>query len=216
MGFIYILTNELFGENIYKIGITKNLKSRLCTYNTCVPNKSSFCFTKSVCEKHLRKIETEVFDRLNEFKLPEKKEFFDIDIKVAIGTINEVSSKYDINEIEPLKENKILSSFLKNIDTHNKDTTYDLLCEYCHRTFNSNNNNRKHLKLCKNINDSVCILERKLNLPVFIPQDISCRFCQQKYTCSSGLSRHKSRGCSKKDEYEAHLRKLIESQENQN
>ena len=123
---------------------------------------------------------------------------------------------YNINEIEPQKENLVLRSFLENIDTHDKDTTNDLLCEYCHRTFNSNCNKNKHLKLCKNKHDSVCILERKLNLPVYIPQDISCRFCKQNYTCATNLTRHRSRGCSKKDEYEAYLRKLIESQENQN
>ena len=65
MGHIYILYNELFGENVYKIGMTTNLKSRLTTYNTGFPYaQCKYVYTKEVDKLNLRNMEKKYTKKL--------------------------------------------------------------------------------------------------------------------------------------------------------
>ena len=83
-GFIYCLYNPTFksyGDNVYKLGKTKNLSSRISGYTTSYVDKSEYILTsmelndKNIAEKLL-------FKELEKYRVSINREFFNCDIKI--------------------------------------------------------------------------------------------------------------------------------------
>jgi hypothetical protein len=83
-GFIYCLYNPTFksyGDNVYKLGKTKNLSGRMSAYTTSYVDKSKYILTsmelndKNIAEKLL-------FKELEKYRVSINREFFNCDIKI--------------------------------------------------------------------------------------------------------------------------------------
>lgn len=92
-GFIYIMRNPAFAKNIYKIGLTTNeTKERANQLSkTSVPDH--FHVMREWAVKDCSKAEKEIHAILGKYRVDPRREFFDIDMKVANETIEEVINK---------------------------------------------------------------------------------------------------------------------------
>ena len=82
-------------------------------------------------------------------------------------------------------------------------------CVHCSKYFTQSNNLSRHLRSCKSKIDNISIYEKQLNIASNECDNLTCRFCLQKYTKQSSLSKHKTKGCKSKIEYEADLRERV-------
>lgn len=80
-GFVYILTNPSYKDNIIKIGFTNNLKSRLAALDrTGVPTPfDPYMTVETTKYKLLESIIHRELDKLTDFRTRENREFFEID-----------------------------------------------------------------------------------------------------------------------------------------
>lgn len=104
-GYIYCLYNEAFEKfkndsdvNVYKLGLSRNLKKRLSTYTTYYIKPSSFMCTSKDYDRKFKdcvKAERVLFYILRKFRVSNKREFFQCDIKIIKDTISRISSFSD-------------------------------------------------------------------------------------------------------------------------
>lgn len=102
-GYIYILSNPDF-PGYYKIGIAKNLKDRLSTYQTSSPRRN-YKVEYKVYHSNCREGEKQAHDKLMMFALRRRREWFEVDLQIAINTLDNLL----IDEEHPL------DSFFKSI-----------------------------------------------------------------------------------------------------
>ena len=91
-GYIYIMFNDMFrhcGDNVYKIGKTKDITSRIQQYVTSYIKPVEIKYLSQPCVNY-HIAEMLVFIRLNEQRLVGNREFFDINIELAIACIDNV------------------------------------------------------------------------------------------------------------------------------
>lgn len=95
-GYIYILRNPTMGNNIFKIGLTRNeVNYRVDQLSkTSVPDK--FYKSQEWNVKDCVRAEKEIHSRLNDYRVDPRREFFKIDYDKAIRVIKEVID--EINE----------------------------------------------------------------------------------------------------------------------
>ena len=119
MGYIYIMANPLWGNNIYKIGMTKDLKGRIKSFHTYLPTDTEYVYTREINDASLRKNEQEIHLQLQDYRIQYNKEFFNIELKSAIEIIENIgedefdNTKIEIETLNKDKENHILKQFLK-------------------------------------------------------------------------------------------------------
>lgn len=89
-GFIYILRNPTMDNNIFKIGLTRNnVNERVAQLSkTSVPDK--FYKSQEWNVKDCLKAEKEIHNRLNDYRVDPRREFFKIDYDKAISVIKDV------------------------------------------------------------------------------------------------------------------------------
>ena len=107
-GVIYVMSNNSFMiKDHYKIGMTKDIKSRKKAYVTAFPVPCEFPYVSPVV-KDVRKRERLIFHRLNEYRFNPKREYFICPIKTIKSTIKEVLQLdlKDINTELNIKETK--------------------------------------------------------------------------------------------------------------
>jgi hypothetical protein len=101
-GYIYIFSNELFDEDVYKIGKSKNVLKRLNSYTTSYIEPLKIEYISDIC-KNYSAIEHEVHLRLKRYRIKSNREFFKVKLETAIeiiiNTINELD-KLDVTELE--------------------------------------------------------------------------------------------------------------------
>ena len=103
MGYIYIMTNPLFGNNVYKIGMTKDLKGRIQAFHTCLPTDTEYVYTKEVNNTLLRKFEQEIHLQLQEYRIRPNKEFFNIELNSAIDIIENIyADEFDNEKVQDI------------------------------------------------------------------------------------------------------------------
>lgn len=86
-GFVYLLSNDFYQQNLYKIGYTtQNVEDRVKElYTTGVPVEFNIEFRLPV--NNLRKIEEAIHRKLRNFRVNQKREFFVGDKEMLIKTI---------------------------------------------------------------------------------------------------------------------------------
>lgn len=87
-GFIYIITNEYYPDWV-KIGITKNLKRRLQTYQTYSPLRN-YKLLYSVEHSNCREGERKIRDMMKYFALDIKNEWYQVDFEIAKVRLDEL------------------------------------------------------------------------------------------------------------------------------
>jgi hypothetical protein len=97
-GFIYCLYNPFFksyGENVYKLGKTNNLNTRLSGYTTGYIDKSEYILTSAkLSDKNLA--EKLLFTELKKYRIKDNREFFKCDIKIIKDTFEKVELLYKL------------------------------------------------------------------------------------------------------------------------
>lgn len=80
VGYIYVITNEIFPKNVYKCGYTVNKEGLLSRYNTYYPTdiKIEYLFKVSNCKL----AEALLFHKLDQFRMKQNKEFFECDLSL--------------------------------------------------------------------------------------------------------------------------------------
>lgn len=108
-GYIYVLWNQAFEQNVFKIGRAKDVKKRLEGYTTSFPTQCEIKFqSEKLKDCHI--VETIVHLKLDGCRINKSREFFKMDIEsiknVIIETINNLqcinncintNNVYDIN-----------------------------------------------------------------------------------------------------------------------
>jgi hypothetical protein len=92
-GYIYILSNPAFKENLLKIGYTTNNAPTRAKqlYTTGVPAKYKIVYTEDV--DNPKEIETKIHRKLADFRYNEDREFFNLPIREAISKVQEVTQR---------------------------------------------------------------------------------------------------------------------------
>lgn len=100
-GFVYILTNPSYKDNIIKIGYTINLKNRLSQLDkTGVPMPFEPYMTVETAKyKELEKVIHHEIDKLTDFRTRENREFFEIDPIDAADLLKNLAQLLDDAEI---------------------------------------------------------------------------------------------------------------------
>ena len=97
-GYLYVLYNPIFvtyGEDVYKLVSTNNLDNRLNGYTTSFIDKSQFLYT-SRCLHDAVKGERVLFFLLKNYRINNKREFFDLGIDIIIKHIKQIEECSDI------------------------------------------------------------------------------------------------------------------------
>ena len=118
-GYVYCAYNELFKENLYKIGKAKKLKNRLdqLSRDTGVPSKFKLLIATKT--ENYERLEREVFKILRPFRLP-RKEFFQLEGKLDHNFLEDLFYNLDGETIYP--NNKSQEEFTSN----NSKRTYSI------------------------------------------------------------------------------------------
>lgn len=100
-GFVYILTNPSYKDNIIKIGFTINLKKRLQSLDrTGVPTPfEPYMTVETTKYKLLESVIHRELDKLTNFRTRENREFFEIDPIDAADLLKNLSRLIDDAEI---------------------------------------------------------------------------------------------------------------------
>lgn len=106
-GYIYVITNPDF-EGFVKIGIAKNIKDRLSTYQTSSPRRN-YKVEHKIFHPDCRQGERLAHEKLKMFALSRRNEWFEVSLHIAIGVVNDLL----IDEEHPLDE-----LFKKNLQSN--------------------------------------------------------------------------------------------------
>jgi hypothetical protein len=100
-GFVYILTNPSYKDNIIKIGYTINLKNRLAQLDkTGVPTPFEPYITVETAKyKELEKVIHHELDKLTDFRTRDNREFFEIDPVDAADLLKNLTMLIDDAQI---------------------------------------------------------------------------------------------------------------------
>jgi hypothetical protein len=88
-GYIYVLYNDMFrhyGENVYKIGCSKQPTVRLLDYTTSYKDPSVIKYTSSKFNNKL-KAEKYLFKLIDEYRMESNREFFELSLNEIIENI---------------------------------------------------------------------------------------------------------------------------------
>ena len=141
-GYIYILSNSAYREDIVKIGkTTRNPKERAQELHTTgVPN--DFVVEHTVLVRDCDKAERIIHEKLQRFR--HSQEFFKIPLAIAISEVEKVALEVGVSEIEEQlgTDAVIEDGFLIEIETQKDEQGFPLVkcvsgyCYKCHTEFN--------------------------------------------------------------------------------
>lgn len=95
-GYLYIVHNPIFLKDVYKLGRTNNLKTRLRSYVTGYIEPSKYVYTTKLF-KDCIKAERILFFLLRKYRIREQREFFKLNIDIIINTIKTLENFSDKN-----------------------------------------------------------------------------------------------------------------------
>jgi hypothetical protein len=155
-GFIYCLYNPIYktyGNNIYKLGHTKNLNKRLNQYKTGYLEKSEYLLTSSKLQNRILG-ETMLFNELVKYRMNTHREFFNCDIKIIKETFEKIEKYFNLvesNNTSKITENNNTTE-INNMSIKMKNN----ICDICNKKYKSyqslwNHNKKFHEKLEKKI-----------------------------------------------------------------
>ena len=95
-GYLYVVHNPIFAKDVYKLGRTNNLKTRLRSYVTGYVEPSKYVYTTKLF-KDCIKAERILFFLLRKYRIREQREFFELNIDMIIDTIKTLENLSDKN-----------------------------------------------------------------------------------------------------------------------
>lgn len=126
-GYLYCLWNRMFlsyGNNVYKLGRTSCLESRINNYTTSYIDPCEYKYTTNRVFSNSLQAERVLFFLLRRNRVRKNREFFDLDLGVIIDTMKKIETIPD-EKIEKMY-NKIVQDFCSDriIDNINDDVHY--------------------------------------------------------------------------------------------
>ena len=98
-GYFYVMYNEVFkhyGDNVYKLGRSIDLKHRLCQYTTSYLQPSKFVFSIKI-ERGCNIFEQYVFEELKHKRMRTRREFFDAELEEIISIVKRCHNEFEQN-----------------------------------------------------------------------------------------------------------------------
>ncbi len=145
-GYIYCIYNEvykMYGENVYKLGCSKNAKKRLCAYTSYYINPCVIKHESQLIKYH-NIAESILFIKLQQYRVSSNREFFNCTFEIIKETITEIENEIlntpliDILVKYNLKFDKvnIFKDLLQNMVTKYKELfknilIYDIIDNKC-------------------------------------------------------------------------------------
>jgi len=190
-GDIYIIQTDYVNNDHYKIGISKNIKRRLCEYrcsNTYEP-RLHYYFP---CQ-NIKEIDSDLNNGLKKFNV--KREIFKGDIEeIKNEIINIIKKKFQI----------------ENVDVYEPDIKIGDLseCRHCNKCFYTKKDLFAHFNICEEYKESL----NKAN-----KGNYKCDYCEKSYSTNSNLHTHlkKCKEKVKDDECKTNMMELVKQLNNQ-
>jgi hypothetical protein len=172
-GYVYVLYNPMFNTygECYKIGQTKDIKSRLNSYTTSYPEKCEIKYSKQI--KNYKEVERVVHKLLRESRMSSAREFFRCNIENIVRLIEKVC-KYTREELLKVLEEKETE---KNLKIKNKMYS----CEICGSSYTQKQHLNRHMKTsqkCLSLKD--------------IKESIKCIWCNCNFSSKQTFENHEN------------------------
>ena len=122
-GYLYCLYNKVYdtyGNSVYKLGKSINVKRRLGSYSTSYLNPSELKYTSQKV-KYYSYAEKLLFLKLKKYKLRSNREFFDCELAIIIKNIDET-----VKFINNNSKTEILNTLNKSSKYNKIDLIFDL------------------------------------------------------------------------------------------
>ena len=182
-GDIYIIQTDYVNNDHYKIGISKNIKKRLCQYrcsNTYEP-RLHYYFP---CQ-NIKEIDHDLNNGLKKFNV--KREIFKGDIEeIKNEIINIIKKKFQI----------------ENVDICEPDIKIGDLCEcsHCNKCFYTTKDLFAHFNICEEYKESLNRANK---------DKLKCKYCEKQFSFSQSLYRH-YKICKEKKKDDEEKKNLLE------
>ena len=203
-GYIYCIYNtafKIYGDNVYKLGRTINLKNRMNSYTTSFVEPCKYELTSKKLNDSV-KAEKLLFNKLSECRVNSSREFFNCnldtltkiftEIEDQVGCVGEkVVVKTVVNKvivIKPAKKKKI-----NNIDKpiRKKDNIKsNHSCTLCNKNYSSYQSLWIHNKKFHKLNEP--IIENEKNK---LQKKFTCNFCNRMFTRKNNMVVHIKETC---------------------
>lgn len=96
-GYLYCLYNEVFvhyGNDVYKLGMSKNIQKRLMQYVTSYIKPCEIKIESSKL-RYIQYAESLLFDILKQYRVSPDREFFQVDLKIIQNTFSEITNIFN-------------------------------------------------------------------------------------------------------------------------
>jgi hypothetical protein len=196
-GFIYIIKNVIYnyyGPDVYKIGKTKDVKSRAGNYSTYYIDKCDVLYESALVNDY-NLCETILFKIINKNRLSENREFFEGDIEYFKNIIDHVVNAINLEIINHNHLNidgELLNGLCKSVKINNNKVKkeYNLkgggnlkkngkyrkkhICNKCQKVFEKKSNYLKHINK-KNPCDQ---------------RGSKCEYCEKEFSRRAYMKKH--------------------------
>jgi hypothetical protein len=143
--YLYIATNIKYAKkNIFKVGITRDLKKRLSGYQTSQIKEDSYYYCYTFKCYNSKMVEERITGLLSEFREQSNKELYILDYQTLFNIVNMVCHNYDyeVNMSNEIVKN-LNTIVLKNkniipLKISNYDTVYNNHEEYIAKRYDIN------------------------------------------------------------------------------
>ena len=165
--YVYIMSNPSHDDDVLKIGWTRKHHIKRSLQATGVPTSFVVEFVIVTHEGHA--LETQIYDRLKQYRIEDKRKFF----KIAKDVLREILT----NEM-----NLVLTA-----DTDGSEKNGKFECDYCHKNYGTRNGKWYHEKKCKH---KPLIIE-------WPKKAFACAHCGKGYDARNSLWYHEQK-CAQK------------------
>ena len=128
LGYIYIIFNNSYlhyGNNIFKIGKSICVKNRINNYTTCYVDPVEIKYTSEICIDYSL-AEKNIFIKLQQYRVINNREFFNIDLHIAIETINKIVTEINSGVLVNNKTNLLVNNYTDLlVNNYIVSTTYN-------------------------------------------------------------------------------------------
>jgi hypothetical protein len=197
-GYIYCISNPIFkgyGDNVYKLGRTCNLKSRMHGYITSFVEPCKYELTSKKLNDSVR-AEKLLFNKLSKCRVNSSREFFNCDLYSLTKIFTEIEDQIgSVGEKVVVKAvvKKAVKNKIINIDKpiHKKNNIKsNHSCTLCNKYYSSYQSlwihNKKYHKTKDNHNK---------NEKTKLEKKFTCRFCNHMFTRKNNMVVHINETC---------------------